>query len=180
MESHFPGIRGDRSRSRLVDGADFAGVGAVFLAAMLWFLTVLADLVVGPIHRLTEAAAQVETGHYNFALGSLASRTNEWGQLARAFQRMVDEVASREGQLLQERMELDRRVRERTDDLRTALDELRVAKEATDQAMKQQEIFLANVAHDLRSPLAVVLGFSEDLLRRARRPSKRPSSPTSS
>jgi signal transduction histidine kinase/DNA-binding response OmpR family regulator len=82
---------------------------------------------------------------------------------------MVDEVASREGQLLQERMELDRRVRERTDDLRTALDELRVAKEATDQAMKQQEIFLANVAHDLRSPLAVVLGFSEDLLRRARR-----------
>src|SRR5208283_3626972 len=69
-------------------------LGAVFLAAMLWFLTVLADRVVGPIHRLTEAAVQVETGHYNFALGSLASRTDEWGQLARAFQRMVDEVAS--------------------------------------------------------------------------------------
>ena len=137
-------------------------IGAVFLFAMLWFLTVLADRVVGPIHRLTEAAAQVETGHYNFALGSLASRTGEWGQLARAFQRMVDEVAAREGQLLQEQKDLDRRVRERTD-------ELRVAMEATEQAMKQQEIFLANVAHDLRTPLAVVLGFSEDLLRRARR-----------
>jgi len=146
-------------------------IGAVFLVAMLWFLAVLADHVIGPIHRLTEAAALVESGHYhyNLELDTLVARTDESGQLARAFQRMVDEVAAREGQLLQEQKELDRRVRERTDDLRTALDELRVAKEATDQAMKQQEIFLANVAHDLRSPLSIVLGYSEDLLRQARR-----------
>ena len=35
--------------------------------------------------------------------------------------------------------------------------------------MKQQEIFLSNVAHDLRTPLTIVIGYSEDLLRRAKK-----------
>jgi PAS domain S-box-containing protein len=47
--------------------------------------------------------------------------------------------------------------------------ELRGAKEATDLAMKQQEIFLSNVSHDLRPPLTIVIGYSEDLLRRAKK-----------
>ncbi len=33
--------------------------------------------------------------------------------------------------------------------------------------MKSQEIFLSNVAHDLRTPLTIVIGYSEDLLRKA-------------
>ena len=35
--------------------------------------------------------------------------------------------------------------------------------------MKQQEIFLSNVAHDLRTPLTIVIGYSEDLLRKAKK-----------
>jgi PAS domain S-box-containing protein len=64
---------------------------------------------------------------------------------------------------------LELRVRERTAELETALEQLRAAKEATEQAMRQQEVFLSNVAHDLRTPLTVVIGYGEDLLRRARK-----------
>ncbi|MFO0953358.1 MAG: response regulator [Isosphaeraceae bacterium] len=65
--------------------------------------------------------------------------------------------------------ELDGRVQRRTAELEQRNEELHSAKEATEQAMKQQEIFLSNVAHDLRTPLTIVIGFSEDLLRRARK-----------
>ena len=59
--------------------------------------------------------------------------------------------------------------RGRTAELEQKNEELQGAKEATDQAMKQQEIFLSNVAHDLRTPLTIVIGYSEDLLRRAKK-----------
>lgn len=65
--------------------------------------------------------------------------------------------------------ELDNRVCTRTAELLQALDELKSAKDATEQAMNQQEIFLSNVAHDLRTPLTVVIGYSQDMLRRARK-----------
>src|SRR5262249_13329400 len=65
--------------------------------------------------------------------------------------------------------DLEDRVRHRTTELAQKNEELLAAKEATDLAMKQQEIFLNNVAHDLRTPLTVVIGYSEDLLRRAKK-----------
>jgi len=65
--------------------------------------------------------------------------------------------------------ELEERVRIRTAELAHKNEELKSAYEATDQAMKLQEVFLSNVAHDLRTPLTIVIGYSEDMLRRARR-----------
>jgi PAS domain S-box-containing protein len=65
--------------------------------------------------------------------------------------------------------ELEGRVRLRTAELEQKNEELHSAKDATEQAMRQQEIFLSNVAHDLRTPLTIVIGYSEDLLRKAKR-----------
>ena len=65
--------------------------------------------------------------------------------------------------------ELEARVRIRTAELAHKNEELKAANEATDQAMKLQEVFLSNVAHDLRTPLTIVIGYSEDLLRRAKK-----------
>ena len=72
--------------------------------------------------------------------------------------------------LRRERDGLEDRVRDRTaelerknDELGQKNDELLAAKEATEQAMKQKDVFLDNIAHDLRTPLAVVLGYSKDL-----------------
>jgi PAS domain S-box-containing protein len=70
-------------------------------------------------------------------------------------------------QLKQQNDDLERRVEERTASLNEAVEELKVAKEATDSAMKAQVQFLNNISHDLRSPLTVVLGYSQDMLRKA-------------
>ena len=83
--------------------------------------------------------------------------------------RDITERKRDEHEILQLNARLEERVRSRTAELEQKNEELQGAKEATDQAMKQQEIFLSNVAHDLRTPLTIVIGYSEDLLRRAKK-----------
>ena len=83
--------------------------------------------------------------------------------------RDITERKRDETEILQLNARLEERVRRRTAELEQKNEELQGAKEATDQAMKQQEIFLSNVAHDLRTPLTIVIGYSEDLLRRAKK-----------
>jgi PAS domain S-box-containing protein len=83
--------------------------------------------------------------------------------------RDITERKRDELEILQLNARLEERVRSRTAELEQKNEELQGAKEATDQAMKQQEIFLSNVAHDLRTPLTIVIGYSEDLLRRAKK-----------
>jgi PAS domain S-box-containing protein len=83
--------------------------------------------------------------------------------------RDITERKRAEDEILQHKARLEERVRSRTAELEQKNEELQGAKEATEQAMKQQEIFLSNVAHDLRTPLTIVIGYSEDLLRRAKK-----------
>jgi len=62
---------------------------------------------------------------------------------------------------------LDHRVRLRTAELEHTLEELRGAKEAAERATKQMEEFATGVAHDMRNLLTIIIGYGEDLLRRA-------------
>ena len=280
--------------------------GSIGPAIMVIIASIVAGWLTDPIPKLTAAAEAVESGDYQGdGLNSIASRKDEFGQLARGFQRMVAEVSTREGQLKQAQAdilsrerhyrsliengsdvisildrdgvilyespsirrvlgyepedlvgtprfafihpddldrvaeafdrkvhglevqaieyrflhkdgswrtleatstnlvddpavegvvinsrditerkraqaeiddlrrryaaELEERVRIRTAELAHKNEELKSAYEATDQAMKLQEVFLSNVAHDLRTPLTIVIGYSEDMLRRARK-----------
>ncbi|WP_343792640.1 ATP-binding protein [Brevundimonas kwangchunensis] len=58
---------------------------------------------------------------------------------------------------------------ERSEELRTALDEARAEREAAEQANRAKSRFLAMISHEVRTPLNVILGIVE-VLRRKKRP----------
>ena len=137
------------------DGADRDGSGVHGVTVMVLILVILGSILTRHmtflISKVTEAAASVEAdGRDSPDLGVLASNY-EFAQLALVFRSMEE------------------RVRLKTAELVRKNEELWAAKEETDQAMKQQEIFLSNVAHDLRTPLTIVIGYSEALLLRKAR-----------
>jgi len=81
--------------------------------------------------------------------------------------RDVTERKRSEDAIRQLNASLDHRVRLRTAELEQTLEELRGAKEAAERATKQMENFATGVAHDMRNLLMIIIGYGEDLLRRA-------------
>jgi PAS domain S-box-containing protein len=73
------------------------------LCAMLTIVAAMARLLAGPVRMITAAAEGVESGDYaaTEALAPIANRADELGKQARAFLRMVREVAAREQRLKQ-------------------------------------------------------------------------------
>jgi signal transduction histidine kinase len=151
------------------------GIGLAGLVLMVGIVAVVADRVTRPIGALAAAAKAVEAGDYQpNGLGAVASRSDEFGLLARGFRAMVKQVSAREAELRRTEDEirqlnagLDHRVRLRTAELEQTLEELRGAKEAAELAMKRIEEFATGVAHDMRNLLMIIIGYGEDLLRRA-------------
>ncbi|MBK9167680.1 MAG: response regulator [Bryobacterales bacterium] len=77
-------------------------VGGLSLLLMITLVSILARRITGPVNQLTTAAAFVEADNYQVAgLDRLAGAQDEFGQLARGFQRMVREVDARQQRLKQ-------------------------------------------------------------------------------
>jgi len=77
-------------------------VGALAFLLMLATVTVVARRLAAPLRQLTAAAGKVETEDYRAVqLDDIGERSDELGQLARGFQRMVGEVDARQQRLRQ-------------------------------------------------------------------------------
>lgn len=93
-------------------------IGVIFFVIMSAVVTLLARQIVRPITTITTAAAAVEAGTFEPAdLDQLATRGDEFGQLARVFQTMAREVYAREERLKQQlqvlKIEIDQGKKER-------------------------------------------------------------------
>lgn len=100
------------------------------------------------------------------------TRRDEIGSLARAFKRMVDEISRGQQSLLTERNGLQRKVEERTaelrgqaETLRLANHELEVARDQAEAASQLKNYFVASVNHELRTPLNHISLYSQHLER---------------
>lgn len=69
----------------------------------------------------------------------------------------------RAAEIIQRRDELEQRVQERTAVLQEINAELEAARQAAENAYRERARFLADISHDLRTPLTIILGFSEML-----------------
>jgi signal transduction histidine kinase len=121
----------------------------VFLCLSTVAIYIFSDRITRPINRLTEQAKKMSQGMLDQSI-TVDSR-DEIGQLATAFNNMA--LA-----LKDQYTDLERKVAERTDELRAA--NIKLA-----DASKHKSRFLANVNHELRTPLSSIIGYARLLQR---------------
>ncbi|MFN0060570.1 MAG: ATP-binding protein [Planctomycetota bacterium] len=126
-------------------------------AAMAYLLAAkLQRRISEPILHLSATAQQVSEQH-DFSLRAHKRSPDEIGALTDTFNAMLTEIEARDAELKQANEALEGRVKDRTNDLKTAL-------EAADSANNAKSQFLANMSHEIRTPMTAILGYADMLL----------------
>ena len=73
-------------------------------------------------------------------------------------------LAARDRRLEQQRLQLEQEVAHRTTELKTAVEELRLAKEKAEEMARVKSEFLANMSHEIRTPMNGIIGMTELVL----------------
>lgn len=139
---------------------------SIFAMLSLLINRLLKRRVIRPVRQLTTIAQSLTAGSvtaekveafYAPNIHRVARRADEPGQLARAFQRMAQEVATREQNLAQA---VDKRTAQLAESMKLA----QVASAQAEEANQTKSQFLANMSHELRTPLNAIIGYSEMLI----------------
>ncbi len=131
----------------------------VWLAASL-----LQRILSEPILALARTAARV-SAEGNYGLRAVKRSDDEIGQLVDAFNLMLEHIEQRDEALRRYREHLEEQVAARTAELMRVNEELRRAKEAAEEASRLKSQFLANISHDLRTPMNGIIGMTALALR---------------
>ncbi|MGE5467165.1 MAG: ATP-binding protein [Ignavibacteria bacterium] len=144
--------------THIAEGA-LLGLGisvAVFLFA-LWLATRLQHRISEPILELAATSRRIaEEARYDLRVQG-GQHLAETEALVGAFNRMLDEIAARDAELKKHRDALEDEVEARTAELRVAMEQAQAASRAKSQ-------FIANISHELRTPMNGVIGMTELLL----------------
>lgn len=151
-----------RTNERLRFNQGLAAVLAVLgalaaLGALWWIVRDFRE----PVRRLVNGAEALARGSLDHRIEPLGGP--ELGGLARALNRMADEIATRQDLLEAANQRLETAVADRTAELERLLATLKEAEES-------RRRLLADVSHELRTPLTIIRGEADIALRGAEKP----------
>lgn len=142
----------------LVDKLQWVGTLAASFAAVFSVVsgTLLFRSIRRPIEALMRGTDEIAAGNLDYRI-ALDSR-DEFGYLAKHFDRMAEGLQEQQEKLVEASNVLEQKVEERTRQLHQAIEEQR----RMDDARRQ---FFADISHELRTPLTVIRGEAEVTLR---------------
>ncbi len=131
------------SRIFIIAAGIFAG-----LIAILVFYLILTKLIFSPVRALRQTTELVERGDLDAR--SEIKTGDDFEQLSRAFNRMLDELGRSQSRLTSMNESLDLKVTE-----------LAEANIGLFESNRLKSEFLANISHELKTPLNSIIGFAE-------------------
>lgn len=154
---------------RLFAGSVLAVLGLSFLLAYM-LSRQLQHIISRPILYLVDKMQKV-TKDEDFTIRATKNSHDEVGALIDGFNEMLEHLQDRDQQLTKYRQHLEDLVCKRTSELRSANKELQetvaelvVTRDAAEEANRTKSRFLANISHELRTPMVGVLSSTELLL----------------
>ena len=124
-----------------------AGICAGLVAILVFYL-ILTKLILSPVRELRETTELVEQGDINAR--SDISTGDDFEQLSSALNRMLDEITKSQSRLTSMNENLDLKVAE-----------LAEANIGLHESNRLKSEFLANISHELKTPLNSIIGFAE-------------------
>jgi len=152
----------DEAAERVWQFKLMAGVfGLIAILAAAASLALLVRDIRRPIEKLLTGARALAGGDLDHRVETQG--ISELEDVGRAFNRMADEIATREQALSQSNEDLEQAVADRTEELERVLKQLKTNEE-------NRKRLLADVSHELRTPLTVIRGEADVALRGDHKP----------
>lgn len=139
-------------------------LSGILLFLSWWIAGKLQRPVSGPVLDLVETMGTISQSN-DFSLRAKKQGRDEIGLLVEGFNRMLEHVETQRQKLVDHQRSLEQTVDNRTEELRRLVSVLERAKLQAEAASEAKSQFLANITHELRTPLIGVLGMNELLFR---------------
>ncbi|MGO4373502.1 ATP-binding protein [Paenibacillus sp. MCAF20] len=145
----------EKTRDQLIMQLSLLGVVAFFLCVALAFY--LRSKVSRPVNLLADAFAELGEGQFSAAPND--TRTLEFNQLLRSFNRMSTKIRELMEQQNEHNLQLEHKVEQRTEQLSEINSELAMRVDELTRMEHWRKELLMNISHDLKTPITLIRGY---------------------